>query len=245
MKKLLNFRKWLTVPDAAEHLSGMFEEPVSEADVLRLALDGHLTLSIHFVRPAFARCGPIVPCEGHKAFKARYRGVNDFSSDSISAVWTDNGEHVLELGDEVVPLTGVWDLPMLRGERMEVERRYQTLKGGAEVHETSLGLPLVCDDAGTACLLQIRLDGSRPKPFFHWSNWGPARNLPPDGVVVVRVDALRKFEDRISEPEKLEEKPLDTRERTSLLIIIAALAKMAKLDLTKPSKAAAAMIAKP
>ena len=37
---------------------------------------------------------------------------------------------------------------------------------------------------------------------------------------------------------KLTEKPLERRERTTLLVIIAALANMAKIDVTKPSKAA-------
>ena len=42
-------KEWLTVPDAAKRLSVIFGEEVTEADVLRLALDGHLKLSIYFV----------------------------------------------------------------------------------------------------------------------------------------------------------------------------------------------------
>jgi hypothetical protein len=52
VKKLLKLKEWLTVPDAARHLSILFGEAVSEADVLRLALDGHLTLSVYFVNHA-------------------------------------------------------------------------------------------------------------------------------------------------------------------------------------------------
>jgi hypothetical protein len=40
--KLLSLKKWLTVPEAARHLSNIFEEEVSESDVLRIALEGHL-----------------------------------------------------------------------------------------------------------------------------------------------------------------------------------------------------------
>ena len=36
------------MPEAARYLSTMFGEEVSEADVLRLALDGHLRLSVLF-----------------------------------------------------------------------------------------------------------------------------------------------------------------------------------------------------
>ena len=52
LKKLLNVKDWLTVADAARHLSILLGDDVSEADVLRLALDGHLTLSVHFVNHA-------------------------------------------------------------------------------------------------------------------------------------------------------------------------------------------------
>lgn len=60
MSKLLKLKEWLTVPDAARHLSIAFGEEVSEADVLRLALDGHLKLSVNFVNHARAKRGKVV-----------------------------------------------------------------------------------------------------------------------------------------------------------------------------------------
>ena len=54
LKKLLNLKPWLTIPDAARRLSVSFGEDVTEADVLRLGLDGHLTLSVNFVNHARA-----------------------------------------------------------------------------------------------------------------------------------------------------------------------------------------------
>src|SRR6266705_3500600 len=61
--KLLKLKKWLTVADAARHLSIIFGEEVTDAGVLRLALDGHLRLSVHFVNYAKAKCGKVVPWE--------------------------------------------------------------------------------------------------------------------------------------------------------------------------------------
>ena len=55
MSKLLKLQKWLTLEQAARHLSGVCGEPVSEADVLRLGLDGHLKLSVYFVNHARGR----------------------------------------------------------------------------------------------------------------------------------------------------------------------------------------------
>ena len=63
MSKLLKFKKWVTVPEAARHLSTTFEEEIHESDVLQLAFDRHLKLSVYFVNHTNARCGNIVPLE--------------------------------------------------------------------------------------------------------------------------------------------------------------------------------------
>jgi hypothetical protein len=60
----------------------------------------------------------------------------------------------------------------------------------------------------------------------------------PDVCLVVRTAEVQELERRISNPEKPEKKPLRKRERTTLLIIIAALANLAKIDWKRPSKAA-------
>src|SRR5215472_4776769 len=60
MRKLFNLKYWLTLPDAARHLSMLLGEDVNEADVLRLALDGHLTLSVNFVNYTMGRCGRVI-----------------------------------------------------------------------------------------------------------------------------------------------------------------------------------------
>lgn len=61
MSKLLKLKEWLTVEDAAKRLSITAGEEVTEADVLRLALDGHLILSVYFVNHATGRRGSVVP----------------------------------------------------------------------------------------------------------------------------------------------------------------------------------------
>ena len=55
--KLFKLKKWLTITETADHLSIVFGEKVKESDVLRLALDGHLKLSVDFVNHANARRG--------------------------------------------------------------------------------------------------------------------------------------------------------------------------------------------
>lgn len=63
MNKLFKLKEWLTVPAAAKHLAAIVEEEVTEADVLRLALDGQLKLSVNFVNHTKAKRGQIVAWE--------------------------------------------------------------------------------------------------------------------------------------------------------------------------------------
>src|SRR5690606_11024820 len=49
MSKLFTLKKWVTLADAAKYLSVSFGEHVTEADVIQLALDGHLRLSLRLL----------------------------------------------------------------------------------------------------------------------------------------------------------------------------------------------------
>jgi hypothetical protein len=240
MKKLLNLKQWLTVADAARHLSILFGEDVSEADVLRLALDGHLTLSVYFVNGARGRCGPAIPAEDAKV-TIQEEDPDDWSH-LTGGQSADEGEvkvfsqwvHGLILGDgrvleydrETVLLDGVWDLTMLGHERLEIEQRYQLFTEGPEVdmrfRDGPLDHPIVSREDGTYCQLH--------EPYFADKHYFPADTLPADSVLVVRTSALHDLEARLAEPDQRAEKAVERRERTSLLAIIAALAQLANTN---------------
>jgi hypothetical protein len=252
VKKLLNLKQWLTVADAARHLGVLLGGDVSEADVLRLALDGHLVLSVYFVNGARGRCGPVVRIEDAKR-TVKEEDPDDWihlkgspppgEGEKVRVFWSFI--HGLSLGDgrviecakETELLDGVWDLTMLGHERLEVEQRYQFLTGGPEVdmsfRDGPLDHPIVSREDGTYCQIH--------EPYFADEHYFPADALPGDSVLVVRTSALHDLEARASEPAQRAEKPLGKRERDTLLVIIAALAKMADIDVTKPSKAAVAI----
>src|SRR5262245_40617491 len=125
MSKLFKLKQWLTVPDAAKHLSLDLEEEVTEADVLRLALDGHLPLSVRFVGHVAAYEATIIPLseapttlglEGETVYFGR---IDDYSA--------------LKFDDTRTILTGIFDLPFLGGEWLDVEQRYQELTNGPPV----------------------------------------------------------------------------------------------------------------
>lgn len=289
--KLLRFKEWLTVPEAAKHLSAICEEEVSEADVLRLALDGHLKLSVNFVNHTYAKQGNVVPYR--EARRSHYqtildkKDVSDFfgknmAADSVeleeklsddelnqhlaalSSFFDISIEDILHRSDEgtvegiyigkgrvlefekenVRSIPGVWDLPMIGGERLDVEHKWQGLTGGPAVTLQNLEGAFVEGSDGVMCQLRESFDQNEYHPGSkaqlkkikqiiasnnineeeaeellerhkedrkkyleykekkpHYDDYYPAAGLPQDSVLVVRTEALREFEQLISENE--------------------------------------------
>jgi hypothetical protein len=235
LKKLVQLKKWLTISEAARHLSILFGEDVSEADVLRLALDGELKLSVYFLHGADARCGPLVPLANAK--RHAVQSENGEWKDLDGTRVTTN--LVLEYASQIASVDGVWDLSMLGLERLEIERRYHNLTGGPEVSLASLVGPIVHRDEGTYCeLIDVEFGHENNESRSFLPAFG---GLPEQSVLVVCTSALQEFEARLSEPERRIDKPMDPHERPTLLVMIAALANLAKIDWKRPSKAAAAI----
>jgi hypothetical protein len=232
--KLLKLKEWLTLPDAAKHLSLVVEEEVSEADVLRLALDGHLTLSFDFVNHARGVPGLIVSREvARRTLELSDQTVFCFEGEELSDGQFWQGKNEIKI------VEGVWDLTMLGAERLDVEHRYQLLTGGPPVGLVYPGGPFITKD-GIGCNLRTHYTVESPK-VRDWNdpiNYYPAAGLPSDGTLVVRISALKELEARLGESNTPPEKPLELRERTTLLVMIAALAKLSGIDLKKPSSAA-------
>lgn len=154
MGKLFNLKEWLTVADAARHLSIAFGEDVTEADVLRLALDKRLRLSVYFVNHAKARGGKVARYTEAELVAAIQAGKfpddlewMKFPKDFSAAMRGESGgeevthlmslriddDRYFTLGDNVITLQGVWDLPMVGNERLDVEHQYQNMTDGPAV----------------------------------------------------------------------------------------------------------------
>jgi hypothetical protein len=164
--KLFKLKKWLTVSDAAQHLSIIFGEEVKEADVLRLTLDGHLKLSVNFVNHTKGKCGKIVPIEEAKYFAFSFPavGVPSIPDEckgkpilTLSGI-NINDREVLELDDAILTLDGIYDLPMLGGERLDVEHAYQRQTDGPTVTLSNLAGAFVTRNDGQMCQLQEDFD---------------------------------------------------------------------------------------
>ncbi|MGY6154117.1 hypothetical protein [Paraburkholderia graminis] len=144
MSKLFNLKEWVTLPDAAKHLSAVFGEDVAEADLLQFALEGRLTLSIHFVNGARARSAQIVGPEGieWREMPSLFPIPGHEGATHIqymrSLKLRDDREEYINLSEDVISIDGVWDLPLLGNDRLDVEHRFQMLIGGHAVTSSNL-----------------------------------------------------------------------------------------------------------
>lgn len=247
MSKLFKLKEWLTVPDAARHLSIVFGEEITEADVLRLALDGHMNLSVNFVNFAMAYFCNVVPFS-----EARIVPGFLFEGQEPYKVCLDqhlNNQEVLQIGKEIVQIEGVWDLLMVGGERLDVEHKYQQLTGGVDVALVHMAGTFVKGANGQICQIQSRdndnEDSERAnevRPWNHPDMYRRAEGLPKDSVLVVRTDALRKLEESINDISASAEKLMTSTERNTLLTIIATLCDYS--DIKYQERGAAGQIAK-
>jgi hypothetical protein len=244
MSKLVKLKEWLTLDDAAKHLSIMFGEDVGVADVLRLALDYRLTLSINFVNEAYALVGSIkeasearhvdFPADMAAASKAKTPGEYQGGWKKLCmGVRLVGSSKVIDLEREIVALRGVYDLPMIGGERLEVEDRFQQMTGGPAVTAVSMDGAFVSLGGGQFAQLQDHHDENPymdseklKKPWRHEDNFYPGGGLPDDGVLVVRTGALEEFlESLVEEPTGSDAKAdVSTRERSTLLKLVIGMA---------------------
>lgn len=203
-RALWNLREWLTPYEAAEYLSNETGS-MTDADVLRLSLDGHLCLCVNLPKPV--------------------------SAELLDAKGTPTGRWTEALG--------LWELPMQGSARVFVEHEF-SLRQRLPFIEVDWRKGANVTRAGVSCRLPG--DEGASGPF-----WRGRSAIPYGSCLAVKLADLRIFEsDHLGhkQPEQPSaaadrvDKPLGERERASLLIIIAALCKEAKIDISKPSKAA-------
>ena len=194
MSKLFKLKEWLSVPAAAQHLTTVFQEDVAPADVLRFALDGSLTLSVRFVNKCDALLGRLVRLEAAAYTAVPNPGGPEPHRDYGGYVVSVDGieSHVLTFGGPMTELQGVYDLPMMGGEKLQVEHEYQRDTNGALVTALSDNGTYVRDTAGQFFQLHqhfdddVLEDGTAAQIF-------PLENfILEHGVDAGRADVLRR-----------------------------------------------------
>jgi hypothetical protein len=242
MSKLYKLKKWVSLSEAANLITDRIKERVQITDVLQLALNDQVAISVFLVNGAYVRqCNPVMledvkfneviglkreilhlPAEGRLFFQ---------------------GEQAYLIEKKVQKLeAGLYDLPLIGGERIDVEHELHQLQSGIERTDVSLENIFVKNQQGLLFEIQYHYAPEKLTPFhdgyFSYEHYHPAGALPEDSELVLRPKAIDNFLADFEKTSSNIEKPLLTRERNTLLTIIAALCKEANIDYLKPAKAA-------
>jgi len=278
MGKLFKLKEWLTLDEAATHISNVLGESATVADLYRFALDDHLTLSVDFVNHAYARKGKWLKTE-----QVEFRLVeNDlFSGEKLDIPFSMPVNHEIRVSDDdwislekpVVSIEGIWDLTMVGAEKLDIEHYYQQLTSGLKVTLVAID-GLFVQQGGVVCQLQADFDNNeyqqgskaqkkdmeryiatnelskdkvkklqeeykkdRDEYLISRKNKPNENNYYPSGgldeqdfVLVIRTKELTRFIQSLEEDAPSSEKPLTSKERNSLLVIIASLCKELDID---------------
>jgi len=281
MSKLFKLKEWLTIDETALHLSGVLGETVEKKDVYRLALDGYLQISVNLVNHAEARLGKIVGKDDvtfHEAssnlteFLRESEGLNVEMPLMVMGSLKIDEENYINLDDNILSISGIWDLLMCGNEALDIEHFYQQCINGVEVTLTAIDGAFIKRENKVAQLMddyddnefkegskahlkeiekhitknkvnKTKADKLRKKYKLkrkeylkirslsnNEDNYYPAAGLPHDSVLVVRTKAIMDFIQSLDESPKEQSKPLTSKERNSLLVLIAALCKDAGID---------------
>jgi hypothetical protein len=249
VSKLFKLKEWVTIPDAARHLSQIVNEPVCEADILQMALDGHLKISVNFPNRAEARIGRVIP---YKDVPRKVLPTLDgkgtvtyldgyLLNDSPEGTMPDSETPFIHFQKEVVSIDGIWDLAMQGNERFDIEFDLQQLIGGPEVTMLNIEGTFLNRSDGTWAALQEKFpdrvtenDDGESKTVK--GSYYPAGGLGTDCTRVIRVSEIMSLQAKL-EGSALD-KPVSTRERNTLLTIIGVLCKEAGFDYSRTAKTA-------
>lgn len=231
--KLFKLKEWLTLSDAARHLSLMFEEEVEKADIFRLVLDGHLKLSVNFVNLAYGKCGKLFSYDEEKELPdiEFFSLCNSLpvelkkSKDTLISGYKTIGPfpgYYLDLDEKVTTIEGIWDLPMIHGQQYYIEHEYQMLTGGPAVESPIIGAAFVTREGGQVCRLHDKLEGVAEYETKHGmktvdfdnepNSYYPAIALPNDSILVIRTKELLNLQESLSveqPPEGVNNNSLD------------------------------------
>lgn len=143
MGKLIKLKGWLTLTEATEYLSASFDETVTEADLLRFVINGHMRLSVNFVNHTHVRFLKPLSDEDLAAHRELIQLAGSIAVNrsrsiaTLGGLYMENGDY-MKLEEGVSSIDGIWDLAMAGGEALDIRHRLQKLTGGAPVELVSI-----------------------------------------------------------------------------------------------------------
>jgi len=261
--RLYKLKTWLTLEGAASHLSSVLSEPVGVDDLLQLAIEKRLKLSVRTPEPFYANkgsvhsldnarvmlrvtssyklCRPKTDVEALEQKIAGFWNLRELNDDIKKEVTEQNveiffvgnlisqQEHVI-FSKEVLRLPpGVYDLPMLSSEALDIEAMYSHLVHG-EVIETVCLDGMWVEQEGCLyrmCELATSDDNNEGyETLERWQEryenpdrWCPADSFPGGSAIIVRRKNLDAFIACLEEQELADSDKNDAEELKAIEVL--------------------------
>lgn len=186
MSKLFTLREWLPIDDASNYLSNVFNEKVSVSDILTLALEGRIGLSIRFESSLTARL----------AKSSENEPSGKYLKDYVKA---KNGGY-FSLNSKIEYIDEIFDLPMIGGER-ECIRSFEWHDNLNYEWALTFDEIFVQTKSGE---LYVLVENKEPGKFKE--NYTDAENyrflygMPEGGRIVVKTGYLRALVESVQRP---------------------------------------------
>jgi hypothetical protein len=204
MSKLANLKSWLTLSDTTQFLSEKLKENVSQAELFRLAMDGHITLSIRILEPTMSNIGQAVKADKAETMMSdqvewpSYLTIRDLPEKPYVIFTSPKLEHGLFFKKERFDfVSGIFDLRWGDGVSLALRNKYQQLTGGALFDESGLGCYLSDVKGNIYELLDLRagkevMTGSDKEVKANCF----ATGLPVDSEICARIENLNTLIDK-------------------------------------------------
>lgn len=213
MLTLSSLKSWLTLQETAEQLSLLFKEPVLVKDVLKLALDRHLQLSIYMPNTHLA-----TKWERLMAEEAKTLPSLDGKTTLVCGVKFEDGDFLQRISGTSCQLSGLYDLMLLGAGRIDVEELHLNEVNGPSLEMLSFDGVFVRSDNQEFYQLEVHVSDASGSNFFH-----PVDAIPNNALIVVRPSSISGLVNRLTSDgnENLSEGKQQTYQ-----VIIAALLKL-------------------
>jgi hypothetical protein len=234
MSKLFQLRQWLSMSQASSYLTAAFGEEVTESDIFLLGLENRLTLSVRFPDAVPGRLAAEMSTEN--AVK---------SGEACVVISKPERTTTYMLGPTVKYYEGVFDLPMLGGEKFIVENASWGVDREVEYGVLNFDEIFFRTEKGRLIVL-LKRNSTETVNAADTKGYSFSRELPVGWQFVIRTAALRGLLDVVAgeqmraskDARESVERPLHGRERRTLQAIIAALCKDLGYDISKHAKTA-------
>ena len=150
MKKIHELKAWFSFSNAAKYLSGVFDDDVTEADIVQLALEHRLKVALRVTGNVYSR-GWAIKKKSDIEWENFEFGGEDIKLPVGGSIYSPSRQEFDPLGlktDECLQRDdskkvylledGLWKLPMIGAARLQLEDYFQSLSGGKPQEMVSL-----------------------------------------------------------------------------------------------------------